>query len=87
MIGEQAHNKGEHPGTEKSKPSARFDEQQDPKERNSYTNLILLCPTCHTIVDKDEAKYTVERLRAIKSAHENKVSEAIRSSALAVTFF
>lgn len=86
-IGEQAHIKGEHPGNEKSKPSARYDGEQDPIERNSYANLILLCPTCHTKIDKDETMYTVDRLHSAKSQHENKVANSIRSGSMSVTSF
>jgi hypothetical protein len=35
---------------------------------NSYDNLILLCPTCHTLIDSkvNEATYTVATLQNIK---------------------
>lgn len=87
VIGEQAHNKGEHSGAGSRKASARYDPAQESTERNSYANIILLCPTCHTIIDKDVKTYTVERLKAMKSSHENKISNAIKSCSLQVTFF
>jgi hypothetical protein len=31
------------------------------------TNLVLLCPTCHTIVDKAPAEHPAERLLALKT--------------------
>ncbi len=40
------------------------------EERNSYYNLILLCPTHHTLIDKDIEDYPVERLHMIKATHE-----------------
>jgi hypothetical protein len=43
-------------------------------ERDSYYNLILLCPTHHTIVDKSEADFTVDALLQMKSAHETWVA-------------
>lgn len=49
-IGEQAHIAGENPG------SARHNPDLDSKIVNSYENLILLCPSCHKIIDKDEKK-------------------------------
>lgn len=43
---------------------------------NSYDNLILLCPTCHTLIDSkvNEATYTVATLQNIKKNHETYVS-------------
>ena len=41
------------------------------EERDSYRNLILLCPTHHTEVDKNEYDYPVEKLHMIKSQHED----------------
>ena len=37
---------------------------------NSYENLILLCPTHHSIVDTDYTNYSVDRLKDMKSKHE-----------------
>lgn len=39
-------------------------------ERNRTENLILLCNNHHQIVDSQPHTYTVERLRAMKAAHE-----------------
>lgn len=86
-VGEQAHIKGENPGKNGKPSSARYDSQQDKYERNSYNNLILLCPTCHTKIDKDEVSYTVERLHSVKQLHERKVEDSIRQNALNVTFY
>lgn len=43
-------------------------------ERNEYGNIILLCPTCHSIIDKNPQQFPVEMLRKWKRRHE----EAIR---------
>lgn len=43
-------------------------------ERNSYFNLILLCPTCHTAIDKDPSSYPPERLHMMKAQHEMRQS-------------
>jgi hypothetical protein len=64
LLGEVAHIKGLNAG------SARYDSTQTPEERNAYSNLVLLCPNHHTIIDDDEVSYTVERLYSIKAAHE-----------------
>src|SRR5690349_6102695 len=39
--------------------------------RNSYLNLILLCPNCHTKIDKAPEDYPVENLHHLKSIHES----------------
>jgi len=39
-------------------------------EKNSYQNLILVCATCHTIIDKNPGLYTVDKLLQIKNDHE-----------------
>lgn len=41
------------------------------EEKDSYDNLIILCPNHHTLIDKDTTTYTVEKLKKIKSDHEN----------------
>ncbi|MXV19093.1 HNH endonuclease signature motif containing protein [Deinococcus xianganensis] len=44
---------------------------------NAYENLILLCPTCHTMIDKAPAgQYTQEILISWKNDHETKIRDA-----------
>ena len=50
--------------------SARHDPSMSPDDVNKHGNLILLCSTCHKIVDDDPAEYTTDRLEKIKSDHE-----------------
>lgn len=50
---------------------------QNLSDRDSYDNLILLCPTHHVEVDKDFAAWPIERLRTIKADHEAWVSEQL----------
>src|SRR4051812_23794593 len=38
-------------------------------ERGDYGNLILLCPNCHTIIDKAEDKFTEGLVRQWKVQH------------------
>ncbi|AWF80358.1 HNH endonuclease [Microbulbifer sp. A4B17] len=41
---------------------------------DKYSNLILLCPTCHRHVDKSpEGTFTVEQLHQWKNDHENTI--------------
>src|SRR5690554_3906811 len=44
------------------KPDANFDV-------NSFENLIMLCPTCHSIIDKNEKAYPRELLLVWKTNH------------------
>jgi hypothetical protein len=44
-------------------------------ERGAYENLILLCPTCHTIIDKAEEEYPDSILREWKRSHREKIVE------------
>jgi hypothetical protein len=64
LTGEVCHIKGARPG------SARYDPDQSDLERHAGANLVLMCPTHHTVIDDDEETYTVKRLCNIKAAHE-----------------
>lgn len=79
-IGEMAHIKG------LNSESARYDPNMSDEERNSYENLIILCPTCHTKIDKYPSEYTSEKLKQIKIEHEKWVQEQLKSNLLEVTF-
>lgn len=57
-----------------------------PKERDSYGNWILLCPTHHTKVDKQPNNYTVEDLKEWKRLKEAEVSEKLEYAVTSVTF-
>jgi hypothetical protein len=47
---------------------------------NVYGNLILLCPTHHTLIDKaPEGTFPVELLREWKALHEQKVDDSLKS--------
>ena len=72
MIGEVCHIRAGRPG------GGRFDPTQTERARHAFDNLILLCPTHHTVVDADTEAYTVERLIRMKSDHER---AAVRISA------
>jgi len=64
LTGEVCHIKGVRPG------SARYEPGQTDVERHAYANLVLMCPTHHTVIDDDDEAYTVERLCKIKATHE-----------------
>ena len=46
-------------------------------EKDSYHNLILLCPTHHREVDGDAARYPSEKLFVLKSKHEHWVERQL----------
>ncbi|NEN89654.1 MAG: HNH endonuclease [Okeania sp. SIO3H1] len=54
----------------------RSDSSLTPEERGRYENLILLCPTCHTIIDKAEQQYPESIILEWKSKHREKISNA-----------
>lgn len=71
ILGEQAHIIGKTP------TAARGEEEISDELRNNHDNLMLLCPNCHTKIDKNSAKYSVEKLRSIKKEHENWVEQRL----------
>jgi hypothetical protein len=70
-LGEQAHIVGE------KEDAARGKSQLDQKQRDSYHNLILLCPNDHTTIDRNESDWSIEKLHQIKSEHELWVTETL----------
>ena len=46
-------------------------------ERNSYHNLILLCPNDHTKIDSNADDWPVEKIHQLKSEHELWVSDRL----------
>ena len=68
-IGAMCHIVGEKKG------SARYCSDLSDEDRNSYSNLILLCSHHHDIIDKDEKSYSVQQLHKIKDDHECWVTE------------
>lgn len=51
-----------------SGPRGAVDQHLDDDQRAASSNILLLCPTCHTAIDKDPTEYPAERLRAWKNA-------------------
>ena len=42
-------------------------------ERNDLSNLMLLCPQCHKLIDDNPDLYPVETLQAFKRDHEDRI--------------
>ena len=68
--GELAHIIGAKPIAARGDPHRSAALERDPD------NIVLLCPSCHTKVDKDAISYSVERLRQAKRWHEQRVRMA-----------
>lgn len=48
----------------------RGDAEVESENLVGFENLILLCPNCHTVVDRALEEFPVERMRQWKSEHE-----------------
>ncbi len=77
-LGEMAHICGDKPGAN------RHDAGQTDAERDDYQNLILLCPTHHTLIDRkeNESVYTVDALHEMKAEHEARVLSRLDQEAM-----
>lgn len=64
LVGEIAHIEGALPD------SARFNSMMSNEQRRGYDNLLLLCATHHTVIDRDAKQWTVARLKDLKHKHE-----------------
>jgi hypothetical protein len=64
LVADVCHIKAEKPG------GARFDKALTPEQRRAPQNLILLCSTCHKLVDREPGKYTVAVLTKWKKDRE-----------------
>lgn len=71
LRGEMAHIVGEKPTAARGKSDLTL------KERNTYSNLILLCKNHHEEIDKNEKSFSIEKLHKIKSDHEQWVEETL----------
>ena len=89
LVGEAAHIAGEHGGGQRGQSSARFDPAMTEEERNSPANLLYVCRNCHGSIDAHphgEREYPVDRLLAIKAAHEQAVAAAMDEAMAEVGF-
>lgn len=73
-LGEQSHIVGATTNSPRGKSNLI------PEERDSYYNLILLCPNHHTIIDKNPDDYTIEKLHLFKDQHEYWVEHTLSES-------
>lgn len=71
LIGENCHMVADSDDGPRADPSISRD------LRNSYNNLILLCRNHHKVIDSQEKKHSLERLREMKAEHERWVREQL----------
>lgn len=58
----------------RNRQGPRYDAALSAPDRDSYSNLLLLCRTCHKLVDSDPTTYTPALLADIKARHETEGS-------------
>jgi hypothetical protein len=66
LVADVCHIKAEKPG------GARYDKKLSADKRRAAENLVLLCGTCHTLVDREPRKYTVKVLTNWKRDREDR---------------
>jgi hypothetical protein len=81
-IGEMAHIVAHSPAVVAPRADATFDAAL----RDAYENLVLLCDTHHSQVDKQPNTYTVDDLRRWKREHERWVADRLREEMTHITF-
>lgn len=70
-LGEEAHIRSPKRG------GPRHDPRYPPEQLDTYANLVLLCPTHHAVVDKDNGRaWSIDELLALKASHESRVDGA-----------
>jgi hypothetical protein len=79
-VGEAAHIRGEKPN------AARYDATMTDEERNDVNNLIYMCATHHTLIDKVENDWPITTLYALKASHEAQVRQAMQDAFADVAF-
>lgn len=80
-VGEECHISSHRPN-HPSESFSRYDPSLTEDERDKrYDNAILLCATCHKIIDNPESiEYTIEKLHQIKAEHEAWVVENLEEN-------
>ena len=56
-----------------SEGGARYKELMPNEELNSSDNIMILCPTCHKLIDEHPEEYTVDVLKEMKRTHEIRI--------------
>ena len=51
----------------------RGDDELPLTQRDEFDNIILLCPTCHTTIDKNPQLFPIETIRKWKREHQERI--------------
>ena len=62
----------------------RGNNELSPAHRDDYSNLLLLCPTHHALVDSNPEKWTVDKLKLMKLEHERWVSSQLEQGRIVI---
>jgi hypothetical protein len=74
VVGEICHIRARRKG------GARYDPSLTSSQRDEFENLLLLCRTCHTLVDADPKAYSANWLQEIKRLHEQRTPTPVELS-------
>ncbi len=55
------------------KATSRYEKNKKIEELNNIENIMVLCPTCHTKIDKESNEYTTLYLKEIKQQYEDNI--------------
>jgi len=58
------------------KDGPRYNSKSTDEYRRSFQNLFLLCPICHTEIDKDKTSYKSSLLQGWKKEHEKRFTKS-----------
>lgn len=62
----------------------RGNNELSPDDRDDYSNLLLLCPTHHALVDSNPGEWTVDKLKLMKLEHERWVSSQLEQGRIVI---
>jgi len=79
LLGELCHIHAVSPG------GPRHDPAQSKDANNDVSNLIILCPTHHSLIDQLPQEYTARSLQIMKQQHESRVADLLTSAAIGLS--
>ena len=59
-----------------SRKGPRGDDELEISKRNVYDNVLLLCPNCHSMVDKVPGEFPIHTLKKWKEGHVQRIRNA-----------
>ncbi|WP_369160484.1 hypothetical protein [Candidatus Thiodiazotropha sp. LNASS1] len=79
LLGEMCHIHAASPG------GPRFDPSLSEEERNKEENIIILCPTHHSLIDQEPEVYSAEQLKTLKKNHEENVAAILAAASAGIS--